>query len=292
MDQASILPFWLELRLINLTMSPNRVRELFDVILEYCKRINLNELPPATEAGLGELQLAQRLAIPFENLDVRLNREVKLDHVSISKKLVTGGRGGYCFEQNLLLSHALDAMGVASRPALARVWLGATYTPPLTHLVLLVQIGKARWLMDAGFGGGYCPPLLLAHGSEECAPDGSTYRLTSDPELGWILDRCTNESAVRQYSFTESEVFPPDILVANHWTSTHPTSLFKKNIVVNRITRDGRLSLMNTVLTKTGTQDEIVTITSSDQMTSIFREDFGLDLSESDVSELAAQIDL
>lgn len=273
-------------------MLHNRMGEPFVLILEYCKRIKLKELPPATEAGLGDLQLAQRLAIPFENLDVRLNREVKLDHVSISKKLVSGGRGGYCFEQNLLLSHALEAMGVTSRPAMARVWLGATDMPPLTHLVLLAQLGNATWLMDAGFGGGYCPPLLLADGSEAFAPDGSTYRLTIDPKLGWILDRCVDGSTMRQFSFTETDVFFADILLANHWTSTHPSSLFKKNIVVNRITRDGRLSIMNIVLTKTGIQDEIVTITSSDQLTSIFREDFGLNLSESDVSELAAQIDL
>lgn len=264
------------------------------MILEYCKRINLDELPPATEAGLCSLQMAQRLAVPFENLDVRLNREVKLDHGSILRKLVTGGRGGYCFEQNLLLSHVLDKMGVACRPALARVWLGASNTPPLTHLVLLAQIEKARWLMDAGFGGGYCPPLLLSDGSETLAPDGATYRLTSDPELGWILDRCVDGSTMRQFSFTETDVFFPDILLANHWTSTHRTSLFKENMVVNRITKDGRLSLMNTVLTRSGLHGETmtITITSPDQLASIFREEFGLKLSSSEIRSLATQIAL
>lgn len=262
------------------------------MILEYCKRINLKELPPATEAGLGDLQLAQRRAIPFENLDVRLNREIKLDHESITGKLVMSSRGGYCFEQNLLLSHALEAMGVASRPALARVWLGATYTPPLTHLVLLAQIGKARWLMDAGFGGGYCPPLLLTDGSEALAPDGSTYRLTTDAELGWILHRCADGSMMRQFSFTENQVFFSDIVLANHWTSTHPTSIFKQNLVVNRITSDGRLSLMNTVLTRSGPQDEGVTITSSDQMASILREEFGLSLTAAEIGHLTTQINL
>lgn len=275
-------------------MSYDGKGEIFALILEYCKRINLNELPPATEAGIRNLQLAQRLAIPFENLDVRLNREVKLDHGSILEKLVTGGRGGYCFEQNLLLSHALDEMGVASRPALARVWLGSTYPPPLTHLVLLAEIENARWLMDAGFGGGYCPPLLLSNGSEASAPDGSTYRLTSDPEWGWILDRCVDGSTMRQFSFTETDVFSPDILVANHWTSTHPTSSFKKNMVVNRITKDGRLSLMNTVLTRSGPHDETMTMTikSSDQLASIFREEFGLKLSSFEIRTLATQIAL
>jgi N-hydroxyarylamine O-acetyltransferase len=273
-------------------MFPDRMEELSGVILEYCKRINLNELPPATEAGLNSLQLAQRIAIPFENLDVRLNREIRLDHESITRKLVMGSRGGYCFEQNLLLSHALEAMGVASRPALARVWLGATYTPPLTHLVLLAQIGKARWLMDAGFGGGYCPPLPLTDGSEALAPDGSTYGLTTDAELGWILHRCADGSTMRQFSFTENQVFFSDILLANHWTSTHPASLFKKTIVVNRITKDGRLSLVDAVLTRTGGRHETVIITSSDQMASIVREEFGLALSTSEIGDLAAQINL
>lgn len=270
----------------------DRIKGAVALILEYCKRINLKELPSATEAGLGKLQIAQRLAIPFENLDVWLSREVKLDDKSIFKKLVTGGRGGYCFEQNLLLSYALEAMGVASRPALARVWLGAVDIPPLTHLVLLAQIGKATWLMDAGFGGGYCPPLLLADGSEAFAPDGSTYRLTNDPELGWILDRCTDGSTVRQFSFTEAPIFLPDILLANHWTSTHPTSLFKKNILVNRITNDGRLSLMNTVLTRSGTRNETITIRSSNQLASTFREEFGLKLSSAEIRDLMTLIDL
>lgn len=262
------------------------------MILEYCKRINFKQLPPATEAGLGALQLAQRLVIPFENLDVRLNREIKLDHESIFKKLVTDRRGGYCFEHNLLLSYALEAMGVTNRPALARVWLGAGDSPPLTHLVLLARLGKATWLMDAGFGGGYCPPMLLANGSEAVAPDGSTYRLTSDPELGWILDRCTNGIEARQFSFTETRIFPSDILLANHWTSTHPTSLFKNSIVVNRIAGDGRLSLTNTIFTRSLQRDETVVIKSSNQLADVLREEFGLILSTCEIRALAGHIDL
>ena len=257
---------------------------------EYWKRIGLENMPPATESGLRALQLAQRLSIPFENLDVRLGREIKLDHKTIFEKLVTRGRGGYCFEQNLLLANALETIGIPYRPALARVWIGASSTPPLTHLVLLAQQGKGIWLMDAGFGGGYCPPLLLANGSEVQAPDGSTYRLSSDPQLGWLLERDSGGQLARQFSFTESPAHYADILLSNHWTSTHPTSRFKQHTVVNQISRFGRRSLMNNLMTNSAAPDEAVTITTTNQLADILLTEFGINLSVDEVRILAIQM--
>ena len=43
-----------------------------------------------------------------------LGRPVRIDLAGIEAKLVRGGRGGYCFEQNRLLAAALGALGVAS----------------------------------------------------------------------------------------------------------------------------------------------------------------------------------
>ena len=45
-------------------------------------------------------------AIPFENLDPFLRRPVLLDTASLQQKIVHNGRGGYCFEHNLLLGTA------------------------------------------------------------------------------------------------------------------------------------------------------------------------------------------
>ena len=42
-------------------------------------------------------------AIPFENLNPLLRWPVRLDPASLEEKMVRGGRGGYCFEPNLLL---------------------------------------------------------------------------------------------------------------------------------------------------------------------------------------------
>src|SRR6478609_7436175 len=67
-------------------------------------------------------------AIPFENIDVMLGREVRLDPPSLQHKLVHAGRGGYCFEQNSLLLAALTALGFQVTGLMARVIRGASIT--------------------------------------------------------------------------------------------------------------------------------------------------------------------
>ncbi|MEI4902561.1 arylamine N-acetyltransferase, partial [Klebsiella pneumoniae] len=77
-------------------------------------------------------------SIPFENLDPLLRRPMRLDAASLEQKLVRGGRGGYCFEQNLLLRHALEGIGFTVAGLAARVvWNqpeGAIL--PRTHMLL------------------------------------------------------------------------------------------------------------------------------------------------------------
>ena len=46
---------------------------------------------------------------------------VRLDAPSLEQKLVRSGRGGYCFEQNLLLSHVLNGLGFKVTGLAARV---------------------------------------------------------------------------------------------------------------------------------------------------------------------------
>src|SRR3712207_5841275 len=50
-------------------------------------------------------------AIPFENLSPLLGMEVALDCAALQEKLLAAGRGGWCFEHNTLLQHALTSLG-------------------------------------------------------------------------------------------------------------------------------------------------------------------------------------
>jgi N-hydroxyarylamine O-acetyltransferase len=221
----------------------------------YIARIRLTAAPAADAEGLATLQHAHRLAIPFENLDVRLGRGIRIDGESVFAKLVTDRRGGYCFEQNRLFGDALAALGFTARPLLARVWLGASEVPPLTHTLSLVTIDGQDWIADAGFGASYSPPMPLADGAIAHAADGARFRLTADRDYGWTLlrdgdaaltdGRLTGSGFRPLYSFTLAKVPPADLALGNHWSSTAPGARFVTRSVVSIVLPRGFAGLVD-----------------------------------------------
>ena len=218
----------------------------------YLARIGLMAAPSPDADGLAHLQAAHRNAIAFENLDVRLGRPIRIDGESSFDKLVTRRRGGYCFEPNRLFADMLAALGLPSRPLLARVLLGALpgETPPRTHVLLLLEIGGQPWIADAGFGASYAPPLPLRDGVAVTTPDGATHRLRhgSAPN-SWLLDRRTGEDWQPQYMFDLAPVAPADLEQCNHWTSTRADSRFTTAHIVTIATPAGFLTMNDRVLT-------------------------------------------
>lgn len=107
----------------------------------YFTRLNCQPLTVPTVETLRTLHLAHNCAIPFENLDVLLPREIQLDETALEEKLLHARRGGYCFEQNGLLERALRDIGFNVRSLLGRVILSNPATlPPRTHRLLLVDV--------------------------------------------------------------------------------------------------------------------------------------------------------
>src|SRR5262245_52842897 len=123
---------------------------MFDVDA-YLERIGLAGRP-----SVSEIHRAQLCAIPFENLDPYCGRAVALGPDDVYRKLVAERRGGYCFEQNLLLKAAYEALGAEVDTYLARVRWRAPPGPvrPRGHLVLGVRSGGETWHADVGFGSG------------------------------------------------------------------------------------------------------------------------------------------
>jgi len=199
------------------------------------------------------LQRAHRLAIPFENLDIPLGRGISIDPAHVFDKLVTRRRGGYCFEQNQVFLRALLAMEFVARPLLARVWLMAESTPPLTHTFSLVNIDGQEWIADAGFGGSFSLPMPLEDGATVQMADGTAHRLVRR-EHDWMLERAGDPAATDgrtrdtrdwqpQYSFTTAPVEAIDLELSNHWTSTRPGTRFLTMQIVSLILPDGFATL-------------------------------------------------
>lgn len=263
----------------------------------YLARIGLTARPAADADGLAALQRAHRLAIPFENLDVILGRGIRIDSDAVFAKLVTARRGGYCFEHNRLLLDALAALGFEARALLARVWLAASETPPLTHAFSLVTIAGQDWIADAGFGASYAPVMPLAEGAEVQASDGARFRLARDPVHGWMLSRDghpattdgrgTGAGFQPQYSFTLAQVWDADLAISNRWTSTAPESRFMQLRIVSIVLPQGMASLTGQQYRERNGDDETATgITEPGAYRTQLNQVFGIDLAAEDVVEL------
>lgn len=86
---------------------------------QYLKRLKYQE---QTDVGLTTLTGLHRhhvLSIPFKNLDIHLNRPIKLDLASIYTKVVLNMRGGFCYELNFLFYNLLKK-GLVARTSRLR----------------------------------------------------------------------------------------------------------------------------------------------------------------------------
>src|ERR1700754_3662073 len=86
----------------------------------YLGRIGYGGPRTPTVETLRAVHRAHAYSIPFGNLDVVLGWGVLIDLESLQDKLVTGGRGGYCHEHNLLSAAALERLGFSVTRRLAR----------------------------------------------------------------------------------------------------------------------------------------------------------------------------
>jgi N-hydroxyarylamine O-acetyltransferase len=195
----------------------------------YLARIGLSRRP---RPGLAEVHRAHATTIPFENFDSFSGSPVSLDPDHLEEKMVNRRRGGYCFEHNLLLEGALEALGMEVQPILARVRLGPEGSPrPLNHLLLRVSDPAGTWLADVGFGGGgLLDPVPFELGTET-DQSGWVYRLVEDdPE--WVLQVHQDGGWTDMYGFVPEPAQRVDIEVNNWYTSTHPESTFVRGLLV------------------------------------------------------------
>lgn len=173
--------------------------DLFFTCLFYA--IKLSAVGGPTVEALRTLHLAHNCAIPFENLDVLLPREIQLDETALEEKLLYARRGGYCFELNGLFERALRDIGFNVRSLLGRVILSHPASlPPRTHRLLLVDVEDEQWIADVGFGGQtLTAPLRLQAEIAQQTPHGE-YRLIQEGST-WILQFRHHEHWQSMYCF-------------------------------------------------------------------------------------------
>jgi N-hydroxyarylamine O-acetyltransferase len=218
-------------------------------IRRYLERIQFEGVLKPTAEVLRDLQYANLLRVPFENLDIHLGRPIRLEEEHLFGKIVTQRRGGFCYELNGLFAWVLRELGFDVHLLSAEVFEDGGFSPEFDHLVLGVRL-EEDWLVDVGFGDSFVRPLNLSERGEQ-AQDGSVYRIAQSSNYR-ILSRQDDDGRWEPYyRFT----LEPRRLQAYkercRYHQTSPESHFTQKRVCTRLTEAGRLTLRDKRLIET-----------------------------------------
>jgi N-hydroxyarylamine O-acetyltransferase len=250
-------------------------------LLAYFSRIGHAGGREPSAGLLAELVLRHASEIPFENIDAYTGRRVSLDPQLVSDKLVHGRRGGWCFEQNLLLGQILrtlgfDVMDLAGRVLWNRPRDAVTGR---THRALLVRVAGRSLLVDVGFGGHtLTAPLDLALEGAQQTPH-EPFR------LGRLDGDYLVESLIRGewqplFRFDLHPQLPIDFEAANYQLAHDPGSHFTQGLVATRVAADGRHILRGRELLfhELGGETRRETLADAAAVIAALREVFGIEV--------------
>jgi N-hydroxyarylamine O-acetyltransferase len=244
----------------------------------YLRRIGQPAPGDRSFEALRRLHLAHRETFLFENLTIQAGGGISLALPDLERKFLDDGRGGYCFEHNTLFAAALGEAGFATTTLLGRVRRGPPERWARTHMVLRLEADGEVWLADVGFGcAGLVEPMPLRDGAT-VEQGGFTYRLRRERHL-WILSiRDAAGVETDLYEFSEEPQTAMDVEVANHFTSTHPDSIFRKTLTIQRTSRDDRTILRSDVLTRMRRGRIVDAPFPQGRLRDVAREEFGIEL--------------
>ncbi len=247
----------------------------------YLRRIDWHGALAPDLPTLRALAVAHAAAIPFENLDPLRGVPVRLELAALERKLLHEGRGGYCFEQNLLFAAALRAIGFDVHGLIARVLWNQPEdaVTAQTHMLLRVAAHGESWLADVGFGSMTLTGALHLEAGTAQATALEPFRLL---EQGgeWRMQACVRGDWLTLYRFDLQPREPIDYVLANHYVSTYPSSNFVQHLIAARTLRDRRLTLRDREFTvrRPGAEPERHTLRDGAAMCRVLEQEFGLRL--------------
>lgn len=257
----------------------------------YLRRIGHAGPTTPTRQTLADIVRAHAQSIPFENLNPFLGLPVSLEPQDLERKLLHDGRGGYCFEHNLLLMGALEAMGFNVVGLAARVlW---TQPPenitPRTHMLLKVELDEGPHVVDVGFGGMTPTGVLsLEYGTVQSTPH-EPFRLMQCDGDWWMQAQVRGQWGTL-YRFDLQRQYPVDYQATNYYLSNSPASHFTTGLSAALPFDGGRYALRNRDFTvhRLGQDSQTRTLASPDELRDLLRDTFGLTLP--DVPQLAPRL--
>jgi N-hydroxyarylamine O-acetyltransferase len=212
---------------------------------DYLERIGYRGSVAPTLDVLRAVHSAHAQSIAYENLDVIRQVPVDQDIGRIFRKIVHDGRGGWCYEMNGLIGWALAEIGFDVTRMCGGVMRAERGDAAFgNHLVLKVEL-DGPWIADVGLGDGIFEPIPLQAGDFE--QRGRRFRLEALAPGEW---RFHNRAGGLPPSFDFFDVAADEDTLARTCVALQedPASMFRQNLVCQRMCVDGGHMLLGRVL--------------------------------------------
>lgn len=253
----------------------------------WLRRIGYSGPLETTRSTLDSLIFAHSHVVAYESLDIMLGRTPKLDIISLQRKMIAGGRGGYCLEQNMLFREGLRSLGYDITSLQGRVVRGMAIDAPrpAIHMLLQVNLPEGPYLADVGFGNlAPTSALLLREGLVQETPHEPMRFIDVGGEL--TLQARLRDTWEHIYRVIPYPRYDGEYEITNWYTGTHPDAPYQSNIIAARPGPDRtRITMFNrrvTVRHPTGEADRRE-LRDEAEFRSVLRGEFRLNMTDDEI---------
>uniref|UniRef100_A0A3Q3JGS7 arylamine N-acetyltransferase n=2 Tax=Monopterus albus TaxID=43700 RepID=A0A3Q3JGS7_MONAL len=198
---------------------------------------------------LRSVHISHLLSVPFEDLTQHSGGRVQLELPLLYNKVVNQRRGGFCYENNSLLSWLLSELGfqVTLLSGQVKNFITGCYGPPFDHLIVMVSLDGQRWLCDVGFGSsGFSAPLSLETSGPQ-VQGHRVYRIRKETGMYFLEwqkeeNRGLDGEWTNIYKFTLESRCLEDFTEMCQYHQTSPHSIFFCKSLCTILKPNGRLA--------------------------------------------------
>ena len=209
----------------------------------FLDRLGFREPEAPSVRALHALHRAFVERVPYETIEIQLERPTTLDRLEAADRIVRRKRGGYCFHMNGAFSVLLEALGYSVTLHRAGVQNHAVQQAGIfrNHLALTVtglsDDPDTPWLVDVGLGDALHEPLPLREGMYTQGPFTYALRPSEVAPGGWRLEH-DRRGTFRGMDFDPASAAMSDFAERHAFLSWSPESGFVRAFVAQR--RDAR----------------------------------------------------
>lgn len=242
----------------------------------YLDRIGFTGVPRVDAPTLKAMQRLHLRAIPYENFDVAMGRPMTLDPQAAFDKLVTGRRGGWCYEMNGLFAAMLREVGFQVTEMAGAVLRGERGPAShANHLVLRVDLDRP-YVADVGFGDALLEAAPLEFGPHQCAGFDFSFEALGD---GWLRFHNHPMGGAAYYDFRNEPADREELAGMCRWLSTSADSVFTQTVFAFRHEEGGVAVLRGRTINFIRPDEKSLRfIDSADEFATILKDRFELDI--------------